>query len=286
MKIGTLLLACMLAAMIALAACGDDDDDGNGGAGGGEQAEAPAGPAGLTITATDDALEAPPTVPPGVTQITLENEGKEPASGQLIRVEGDHPRTEVARVFGAIAGRGARIPDWFLAGGGVGTTAPGKSAVVTQELQEGTYYVFNDEDESNIKKGLYTSFQVSGEPVEGELPSGSSVTATEYEFETAGITAGEPVVFENAGQEPHHLVAIPLKPGRTAADALRFFKTEKGEPPLAGEGSATTVIDAGGSLAVDLPLKKGDYALACFIADRAGGPPHVAKGMVSAAKVE
>ena len=33
-------------------------------------------------------------------------------------------------------------------------------------------------------------------------------------------------------------------------------------------------------------LKKGSYALLCFIPDRQGGPPHVAKGMVSEAKVE
>ena len=37
---------------------------------------------------------------------------------------------------------------------------------------------------------------------------------------------------------------------------------------------------------VNLDLKKGKYALVCFIPDRQGGPPHVAKGMVSEATVE
>ncbi len=35
-----------------------------------------------------------------------------------------------------------------------------------------------------------------------------------------------------------------------------------------------------------LELKKGKYVPVCFISDRKGGPPHVAKGMISEATVE
>jgi hypothetical protein len=45
------------------------------------------------------------------------------------------------------------------------------------------------------------------------------------------------------------------------------------------------VIDGGESQVIDLQLKKGNYALVCFIQDRKGGPPHAAKGMVSEADV-
>jgi hypothetical protein len=36
---------------------------------------------------------------------------------------------------------------------------------------------------------------------------------------------------------------------------------------------------------VELDLKPGRYVLLCFVPDREGGPPHVAKGMISDAEV-
>ena len=66
-----------------------------------------------------------------------------------------------------------------------------------------------------------------------------------------------------------------------------FLKEEKGEPPFSEEGGFDTAIVEGGTeQAFGANLKPGKYALVCFIADRAGGPPHVAKGMVSEATVE
>ena len=46
------------------------------------------------------------------------------------------------------------------------------------------------------------------------------------------------------------------------------------------------MIDGGTKQVAQLELRKGKYALVCFIADRAGGPPHVAKGMLQEVAVE
>lgn len=44
----------------------------------------------------------------------------------------------------------------------------------------------------------------------------------------------------------------------------------------------TTVLDGGAKQVTQLELAKpGKYALLCFIQDRAGGPPHIAKGMIA-----
>ena len=95
------------------------------------------------------------------------------------------------------------------------------------------------------------------------------------------------VGFENVGDEPHHLVAAPIKPGKTIGDVRNFIKTEKGAPPFSEEETFDTAILSGGRNAViDVDLQFGDYALLCFIPDRAGGPPHAVKGMISAASVE
>jgi hypothetical protein len=40
-------------------------------------------------------------------------------------------------------------------------------------------------------------------------------------------------------------------------------------------------MDGGVKQIVEADLKPGRYVFMCFIADRGGGPPHVAKGMVS-----
>ena len=123
----------------------------------------------------------------------------------------------------------------------------------------------------------------------GKLPSApATVSAKEYSFDASGLKAGKnQIAFENIGAEPHHIIAVPMTPGATIADVRKFFKTEKGKPPIAFEETqSTSVIDGGTTENVELELKSGKYALLCFISDRAGGPPHAAKGMISEATVE
>ena len=77
-----------------------------------------------------------------------------------------------------------------------------------------------------------------------------------------------------------------MNPGATIEDVKRFFRTEEGEPPLQEDNvEETAVIDGGEEQLTEVDLTAGNYALLCFIPDRAGGPPHVAKGMISEAKV-
>jgi hypothetical protein len=282
MKLSKLLVALMLAAAMALAACGDDDDD--GGDGEDDEAETPAASATLRINSTPSgALGIDGSLRAGVTRIILNNVGRRPASAQLIRVEGEHSRQEFEKAF-AGAGQGKPIPDWLHAEGGPGTTEPGDSTSVTQELPAGTYYAVNDEPD----EPAFSSFEVSADGEGGELPeTDATITAREYSFEAEGLTAGKnTILFENAGKEPHHVIALPMQQGATVADVRRFLTTEKGRPPVDFEQGAFTSVTGGGKdMAVELELKKGRYALVCFISDRAGGPPHVAKGMVSATEV-
>jgi hypothetical protein len=95
------------------------------------------------------------------------------------------------------------------------------------------------------------------------------------------------VLFDNKGGQPHFVVGLPINTGATIEDVRTFFKEEKGKPPFSEEGGFDTAISEGkGKQVVNLDLKKGKYALACFIPDRQGGPPHVVKGMVAEATVE
>lgn len=267
--------------VLPLAACGDEDED-----------EA-AGPSKLSIVEREEGsqltLEVEGDATPGITRITFRNEGRKPHSAQLVEVTGNRSEDDFIAAYKRVSDRGP-TPSWFRAGGGVGTTRPGKSASVTQDLRAGTYYVVDDADDGNAGAGGIAKLEVSGDFRRGGLPQRSKVIAEEYTFTASGLRAGSnTVLFNNSGKEPHHLVAAPIRPGSTIADVRRFVREDRpqGRPPADFDaGASTAVLEGGTALATKLELKRGRYALLCFVADRKGGPPHVAKGMVSAATVE
>ena len=272
------LLALCLSATLALAACGDDE----------ETDEAAAEPQQVTIEAPqspEEPLTVPASLEPGAVEITLDNTSEGPAAAQLIRVEGEHSPDEVLKGLGA-AMQGKPFPEWFFAGGGVGTTPPGQTRSVTQPLEPGTYYALNDEGREPV---LSDPIEVTGEPVEAALPeAGGTVTTSEYTFEAEGLTgdSGE-ITFANEGEQPHHLVAAPLAEGATLDDVRQFFETEKGPPPIDFKREVSTAVLEGGDKQVtQVELEPGRYAFVCFIADREGGPPHIQEGMLVEAEVE
>lgn len=266
------ILAAALAAT-ALTACGDEDAQ------------------TLTFTLSGEGKSAKFTVPEsayaGLAEITFRNEGKGNSDLQLIRVEGDRSAEEVVKGLGE-AMKGKPFPDWFFAGGGVGTVAPGKSRTATQILEPGAYYAFDTEGSKGPPDPKdVTMVEVSGEESEDEVEGDATVSGFEYGFEADGLSAGSEIVFENKGTQPHHLLASPLIGDSTAKDVESFFETEKGKPPFREEGGQTTaVIEGGESQLLPLDLKPGRYVLLCFISDRQGGPPHTFKGMVGEVEVE
>ena len=288
MKLTAVLAALMLAAAMAFAACGDDDDD-DGGDGGGDQAEAPAGPAKLTITATDQGARGGRHPGPRRNRghaPERQQEGRERASWSASR---ETTRRRRSRRSTTRSSEGEAVPDWFRAEGGVGTTAPGKSSDRDRGARGG-----------HVLRGQRRGRQAGDKPRPSRCPASratpscpetdASVTAEEYSFESER-TAGRRrrSSFENTGEEFHH-VDRPADqcPAAPSTDAERFLKTEKGRARgrLRGARAVSTVIDGGKSHGDRPGLKKGNYALVCFVSDRAGGKSHFDKGMISEATVE
>ncbi|HWC09233.1 MAG TPA: hypothetical protein VG458_09280 [Solirubrobacterales bacterium] len=260
-------LALVAACTAFLAACGSDDE--------GSQA--------LTFEYTGEGEEAAFTLPEeaetGEVEITLVNEADGPADLQLIRVEGQHSSEEVVDAFNEVGG-GKPFPDWFFAGGGLGTTESGEEATVTQVLEPGTYYALNTEGPVDPK--TVEGIEVSGDEPDASLEADATIAAHEYGFETDGIVAGEnELVFENTGAQPHHVIALKMVGDSTIGDVETFFKTERSKPPVEeGPSVGTAVIEGGEDQLAEFDLEPGRYALVCFITDRQGGPPHVFKGMI------
>ena len=280
-------------AAIGVAGCGDDDDEETAGGGAAE-------PTVLALEATAQgdrkAIEMPETVQAGAVEIRLTNSDDLPREAQIIRVTGGQSPEEVVE---AVSGEeGAPIPDFVQDGGGVAPVEPGQTGTVTQVLQPGDYVVidlFEEEGEnaeSNASLCATASFTVEGEATDATLPeTDATITAEDYSFSAEGLTAGANTVrFENTGEELHHAILFPINEGVEFSEVEEAFSSEEppeGPPPVDFENQAgTAVIDGGVAQNVEFDLQAGRYAALCFIQDREGGPPHVAKGMISELTVE
>jgi hypothetical protein len=267
---------------LAGAGCGDDDDEGGGG-GGESQAAKPSKLAiELSGSAKKPTFSVPKSVKGGVVEISFTNAAKGGHSAQLVGAQDGHTPQEALKAGQAWGEKGKSLPDWVILAGGLGDVESGETSTVTQELAPGKYVV------ADLNSNVSAEFEVTGDSGAGELASdGGTIEATEYEFTSTGLKAGtNQVVFENTGAEPHFIAAVGIKPGSTIEEVRKFFKTEKGRPPLDESRTFNTaVIEGGDRQSFEIELKDGKYALLCFIPDRAGGPPHVVKGMISEASV-
>lgn len=293
MALKPLLAVLALSGLCLLPACGGDDDSSSSGGG-------TPGAAAVTFETSEPAkgrvaIEGPASIDAGLVDVTLENSGERTHDAQLVRVEGDRSALEVIDQV-IDAEEGAPTPDWAHGAGGVGSVGPGESGTATQVLEPGTYFLVDTESAgsgapSNARQGGVRKIEVAGAAT-GELPrTDARITADEYSFEPSGIESGtNRLTFDNAGEEVHHIIAFPLREGAKFSEVTEFFGSEQepqGQPPVDFEAlQGTAALDGGEQQVVELDFEPGKYALLCFIADRAGGPPHVAKGMISELDVE
>ena len=269
-------LALMSACALGVGACGDDDEEA-------------AQPQVFEVEAKDKGKEtgisAPASVAPGATEIRFSNGGQRTHSLQIIQVGQGHTVEEALDAGTGWGEKGKPLPEWVRFLGGIGSTKPGGSGTAVVDLPAGEYAAVDIDADSPAP---YAAFTVEGDEGESLEKVPATVEAVDYKFTATGLEAGgHSVLLENRGEEPHHLIAAPLKPGKTIEDVDAFVKTEKGPPPIVqGKTFNTAILSGGESEVVDLRFESGDYALLCFVSDRAGGPPHALKGMVSAASVD
>jgi hypothetical protein len=289
MRIRSRVWALFAASTLLAAACGGNGDDSQGG-----QATTPPQPAKVTITASASGqqvkFEVPAQIRPGATELTLVNNLKEPAEFQLVRLDEGHT---LAEFLPTIEKEGAPLPAWFHAAGGVGQAPPGGRRSTVVNLEAGGYDFFStagpDEEgaQPQFKRGGQGSFEVTGEATGAQLPAttgqitAKELGATNYQFEISGLKPGtNQVTFANSGGQLHHVVYAKLNQGATFAQAKQFFTTEdyKGKPPVDVQSfDAVAVVDSGGRQVDTFTLQDGTYVFACFLSDRAGGPPHAIK---------
>ena len=174
---------------------------------------------------------------------------------------------------------------------------PGKSTTFTVDLEPGRYHAVDTTSDAGKEaklrgaQGAVAAIEVVKRKEPAELPHASaSITATEYAFKAKDLAAGRSTVaLHNAGKEQHHFVLAPILKGRTFKDVKKFATSDEASdpPPVDFENQTISgVMDGGEKQVMPLDLKGGRYALFCFVSDRAGGPPHVAEGMLAEVRVK
>ncbi len=271
-------------AAAALGACGGDDDlpDGAGAPGSSVEAIVPEGVKASRLDISVDEVgrryryRAQPTVRGGLVEIRLANRGRADHKAQLWRIAPGHTVAE------ALALRQDSRPAWIEAAGGVGVVKPGARGSAVQVLTPGRYYVSGA---GSARTGA-AEVRVTGGPGRARAPAATArITAVDHDFRFSAIKAGRiNIEFRNTGKEPHHALLAPMRPEATLDDVRRFVTTSgsAGPEPVDYETARETVIlDGGRRQVTQLDLRSRRYAVLCFVRDRAGGPPHVEKGMVA-----
>ena len=283
-----LLAGVAVAAAAALAGCGSDADG-----------QPVARPAAVTLKDADRAggvyvIDGPRSVRSGAVRISVRNGTAKERGAQIIRIAGEHGVAEAVTALDEVR-EGAPMPSWLRWAGGIGVVRPRSSATFTVDLRPGGYYVIDRSfdgkpaDLTVLEKRGRLEVRPGGDAAALATPP-AAITATEYSFKARGLTASnEEVLLDNRGAEPHDFVLSPIVRGATLEDVKAFAagEDESGEPPVDFENEVISgVLEGGSRQTMRLGLKPGRYALICFTSDRGGGPPHVAKGMVTEVTVK
>jgi hypothetical protein len=267
-------LRCILALPLSFAACA-------------RRPAPPAGPAIVTITATDYAFAAPDTIPAGLTTLRMLNQGRELHQAVVLGASGNTKSWSELEAGLKMEGP---PPAWLTVPAGPGVVGEGDSSVVTARLEPGNYLVVcfipSPDGQMHVMKGMFRRLVVApasaASAVATDPRTDVVVTLSDYAFAlSAPLTAGtRSIRVENAGPQLHELSIERLVPGKTLADVQRWMAAGmKGEPPTQPVGGYAGP-DVGKTGWLTVTLTPGKYLLTCYVPDAKDGKPHVAHGMV------
>jgi hypothetical protein len=286
LRITSALITVLVA--VALAACGDDKKSGS-------EKSSPstpaAEPATLSVSITEAGKAAKFTAPAstkgGLVEVSLENKGKKPHSGQLVRVTGGHTPADAVKTIGS---NSDKAPAWIRAEGGPSAVAPGKTGKATVILPAGQYLVL-DEGGPGSGPPAYTPFKVTAGK-SGSLPSTpTTVTAAstgkdQWKWDVSGTlkTGDNRLTFVSKGKNTLHFLGAFRVKGNPSLAQVKKAIASQGKPPAFLDQSSfvtTTILDDGKSQVASLAIRQpGQYVLFCPLKDRDGGKSHDQEGLL------
>ncbi len=237
----------------------------------------------FVIRAGDFSFDGPRTAPAGLTRIRLINQGPSFHHVQLVRLDPGHTYEEF---LGRLAAREFALP-WATFVGGPDSPDPKGESEATLLLTEGEYAVIclisGADHTPHVAKGMSFPLTVTAPraPV-----ADVRMVLREYDFDiTPELRTGRQVIrVENAGSQTHHVAIVRLGAGRSAADALHWFRDMVGDPPDESVGG-TSGMAPGLVNYITVDLTPGRYALICFVPDEKDGQSHARHGMLRELRV-
>jgi hypothetical protein len=134
--------------------------------------------------------------------------------------------------------------------------------------------------------------RVAGTPLAATPTSRAVVTATDsgYRIAARALPAQGTITIKNAGNRPHRLNLIPVRPGTTRAQLGAYLRKTGARdnappPPFALNGPQLGTADLSGHQQMQLTstLPAGTYALIDFNQDMTSGRPEALEGMYAIA---
>ncbi|MGH2810682.1 MAG: hypothetical protein ACRDIA_07350 [Actinomycetota bacterium] len=270
----------------------------------------------IELSAKEYSFNVPSTIEGGFVTVSLKNDGKLKHNAEFLKIEGNADEEQFKKDLKTAIGGEGGIADTVNPYVGPSEVDAGKSKTWQQSLPAGDYFLVcsmtdkdsaeeseeeegeGAEDEPDLpvhfEQGMIEKVKVTG-PSKVELPEAdATVTASEYTFDVQNFKAGEnEILYRNEGPKEIHMAAVMEFPEgvdeQAAQKALESFSGEgpppEGTPEPEDVGFSGIMVPGGGSI-FEVNAKSGRvYAFVCFIQDRAGGPPHVAKGMAKMVRV-
>ena len=238
----------------------------------------------IVFTASEYAFTGPDTIAPGLTTVSLRNDGKEEHHLVLARL--DEGRT-MADVMAAFQANPAAEPDFITFVGGAGSAFGGETSNATQELAAGNYIMIcfiplPGGQMPHLTMGMVRELVVAGERHEAAAPEVTGeITMNEFSFGLPDTIAAGEHTFRvvNNGEQTHEVALIRLNDGVTAEQFLAALAPGATTPPPGSSVGGNGALSPGIFNFFSADVEAGNYLLLCFVPDT-DGAPHIMKGMV------
>lgn len=288
LSLGMALLIVSAVATLVLAACGGQASRPN------TSSSTPMAPAqaaipSITINALDFSYNQPKTIPAGLVDLTLVNNGKQPHQIQLMRInDGNYDGFVAALKKNGLVGSTMQL---VTAAGGANTIDPGGKQEAILKLTPGEYasicFIAGADAVPHFMKGMIGHLTVTGLPdtTQAEPQSSTTITLQDFAIQMPTSVTGGAVTWKvtNNGPQLHEMAILKLHSGVTADQFKQMMSspnTHSGPPPFDDAGGING-LQTGTSGWIKLNLQPGNYIALCFVPDVKTGKPHFMLGMMT-----
>jgi hypothetical protein len=236
----------------------------------------------VTITAREYAFDGPDSIKSGPTTFRLVSAGREQHFLALVRITGSHTLADYRGILTS-----KRTASWAIPAGGVGTIAPGSTAMTTLDLEPGLYAMVCDMQDAHgtphMLEGMLRSLTVSARRNGASMPK-PDLTVDLMEFAFLGRDTLQPglriIGVRNVGSQPHMALVWRLAPGMSVRAVTHWLDTPSDRSHPITLVGGTPDLAPGQEARVMVHLEVGHYLLICLVEDPHDHKAHYDKGMV------